>query len=121
MSLRIFIIELLISSGLVTASSAATEGGVSGLFLKKIIAKTKRIPVITAYKARAFTIFILNSASVSSFLIKIVGILKPTAVPKASATTVHVRATILSSAPNQTFANLAGMLTRNGYPIAHII
>lgn len=114
-------IELLISSGLVTASSAAADGGVSGLFLNRKTAKTKRIPVIIAYSARDFTIFALNSSLVSSFLIKIVGILKPTAVPKASATTVQVSAVTLSSAPNHTFANFAGILTKNGYPIAHII
>ena len=89
--------------------------------MKKTRATSKRVPVMIAWHASTFTILSLNNSLVSSYFIKNTGSLNPIAVPRLSATTVSVSAITLSSAPNQVLANFAGMLTRKGYPIAHII
>jgi len=58
---------------------------------------------------------------VSSRVIQIVGIKKPTAVPMAYATVQTVIAVILSFGANHTLATLAGELDKNGYPIPQMI
>jgi len=48
LSFKIDIIELLNSSGFTNTSSAADEGGVSGLFLKNMKARSVSVPVMIA-------------------------------------------------------------------------
>lgn len=102
------LIEEINSSGFAKTSSAAGDGGVSGLFLKKKIAKRVKNPEIPAYNASALTIFSSNYSFVSLPDTKIIGIVNPTAAPNAYAATDRVSAVILSFAPNHTFASLAG-------------
>ena len=76
-------IEELNSSGFAKTSSAAGEGGVSGLFLKNRIDRIVKIPEIPAYNTRALTIFPSNYSFVSLLDTNIIGIVNPTAAPNA--------------------------------------
>ncbi len=60
----------------------------------------------------------MNSSFKSFDVTQIVGSKNPIATPIAYDTTAIVMAITRSFSPNQTVANFAGQLTKNGYPIA---